>query len=343
MSDVAIGGSGTERRRALASILVAVALHAGILALVSLAAGLGEPRPAVTQTVIDVQLESEPAPAEPAPAALPSEAPSLSPQAAASPAAASKPGAAAAVTTPQAGAGTGSAGDFVVPTPRGQAADSLPTARGPAFQESGGKTGVAPSLPALQNQLPQPDAAVASQGRNTGPSAASSGAGTSVQHGGQGTLVPGPAGKGSSGNLDLTQLDRTIAGTGPAGSAGSGASKGASGQGGTGTGQAASGGTRSGDFRVVWDQPDASVGRTLVSHQDPILPHWVNIQGLSLSVTVEFSLMQNGVISSVTLKQSSGYAEVDSAVVDAIRRWRFTASRSAAAIKGVIPYLFKAK
>ena len=324
MSDAAIGGSGPERRRAFASILVAAALHAGILALVTLAAGLGMPRPAATQTVIDVQLESGPLAVEPAPLAV-------------------EPAPAADVEAPKAGAGTGSAGDFVVPTPRGQAVDSLPTARGPAFQESGGKAGVAASLPAVQNQLPQPDVAVAPQGRNIGSGAASSGAGTSVQHGGQGTLVPGPAGKGSSGNLDLTQLDRSIAGTGTGGSAGSGTSIGGSGQGGAGTGQAGSGGTGSGNFRVVWDQPDASVGRTLVSHPDPLLPHWVNTQGLSLSVTVGFSLMQNGVISSVTLEQSSGYADVDSAVVDAIRRWRFTASRSAGAIKGVIPYLFKAK
>ena len=350
MSDAAIGGPGPERWRALASILAAVALHAGILTVITLAAGLGLPLPAATQTVIDVQLESEPAPAEPiaaepapgaaepSPAGQLSEAPSPSPQAASLPAASSKPVAAA---------GVGSTSDFVIPTPRGQAANSLPTARGAAFQELGGRTGVAASLPAEQHALPQPDVAVVPQGRTTGSGAASSsGGGTSVQHGGQGTPVPGPAGKGSSENLDMRQLDRTIAGTGTGGSAGSGASKGGSGQGGTGTGQAGSGGTGSGgsgpgSYRGNWDLPDASRGRKLEIDAKPIIPPWVSTQGLTLSVRVAFTLTPAGVIGAVSVVQSTGYSDVDNAVLDAIRFCRFSSTTSTALVKGVFTYVVK--
>jgi TonB family protein len=68
----------------------------------------------------------------------------------------------------------------------------------------------------------------------------------------------------------------------------------------------------------------------------------VSTQGLTLSVAVGFTLMPDGVLSGVSLQQSSGYADVDAAVIDAIRRWRFTAARGGSAVKGVIPYVIQA-
>src|SRR5208283_2487696 len=121
-----------------------------------------------------------------------------------------------------------------------------------------------------------------------------------------------------------------------------------SGQGGTGggsQGQAGGGGGTggSGDYRVVWDQPDANKGRVLLSRVDPKLPSWVSKQGLTLSVTISFVLMPDGVVSIASMARSSGYADVDSAFIDAIRRWKFTAAKDAGPVTGLIPYVVKSE
>jgi TonB family protein len=93
----------------------------------------------------------------------------------------------------------------------------------------------------------------------------------------------------------------------------------------------------------VWDQPDASKGREVVSAVTPKIPAWVAKQGLTLLVSVSFTLRADGVVSAVIVDKSSGYADVDSAVVDAIRRWRFTAATGTASIKGEIPFKITSK
>jgi TonB family protein len=72
------------------------------------------------------------------------------------------------------------------------------------------------------------------------------------------------------------------------------------------------------------------------------MPSWVSSQGLTLRVTVAFTLTQQGVIAKTSVEQSSGYADVDAAVVDAIRHWRFTPSKAPGTVDGVIPYFIKA-
>jgi TonB family protein len=49
------------------------------------------------------------------------------------------------------------------------------------------------------------------------------------------------------------------------------------------------------------------------------------------------------VVSTATVDRSSGYADVDSAVIDAIRRWRFTPASGGGSVKGVIPYVIKTR
>ncbi len=70
----------------------------------------------------------------------------------------------------------------------------------------------------------------------------------------------------------------------------------------------------------------------------PKIPAWVAKQGLSLSVTVSFTLSADGLLSAVSVKKTSGYSDVDAAVVDAILRWRFTTAAGSASIKGEIPF-----
>ena len=163
----------------------------------------------------------------------------------------------------------------------------------------------------------------------------------------------GQTGKGSAGSLDLSQLDKSLArgsgggsgtGTGRALSArarANGSGAGGSGSGG-GSGGAGTGGAGSGGYQVVWDQPEASTGRELLKPvQQPKMPPWVSSQGLTLSVTVAFTLMPDGLIGAVAVDRSSGYPQVDSAVLDAIRHWRFTAAKGTVLVKGVIPYVVK--
>jgi TonB family protein len=177
-------------------------------------------------------------------------------------------------------------------------------------------------------------------------------------------VLVGP-GKGAAGSLDLSKFDQALAGKGTGASATAGGAGGAAkgqpgagqaggtGQGGAGTGgqgQGGAGGTGgaggaggAGGYRVVWDQPDASKGRELLSAPKPKVPAWVSTQGLTLSITIAFVLLPDGVVSGVSLAQSSGYADVDSAIIDAIRRWRFTPAKGAGQVKGLIPYVIKSK
>jgi TonB family protein len=141
-----------------------------------------------------------------------------------------------------------------------------------------------------------------------------------VQRSGTGVLAPGSAGSASNGPLDLSQLDRTLAG-GPNGNA---AGKGAGG------GQS---------YSVVWSGAGDGQGRALVSTVSPKLPSWVSAQNLTLSVSVGFTLLSDGVIGGVSLQQSSGYADVNASVIDAIRRWRFTPATGAPPARGLIPYV----
>lgn len=93
---------------------------------------------------------------------------------------------------------------------------------------------------------------------------------------------------------------------------------------------------------MVW--ADASKGRVPVSEPEPKLPAWVSTEGLALSVSISFVLMPDGLVSGVSLEKSSGNAEVDSAIKYAISRWRFTAAKGAAPVKGRIPhYVIKFK
>jgi len=92
---------------------------------------------------------------------------------------------------------------------------------------------------------------------------------------------------------------------------------------------------------VVWDQPDANKGRTLLSRVDPKFPPWVSKQGLTLAVTVSFVVMPDGVVSLVVIDRSTGYADVDSAFKEAISRWRFSAAKDAGPMRGLIPYVVK--
>ncbi len=85
------------------------------------------------------------------------------------------------------------------------------------------------------------------------------------------------------------------------------------GKGGSAAGTSGTGEPEGASFNVVWEKPEANVGRYLVSTPSPKIPAWVGAQGLTLSVTIAFTLQPDGVMAAVTVDKSSGYADVDSA------------------------------
>ncbi len=114
---------------------------------------------------------------------------------------------------------------------------------------------------------------------------------------------------------------------------GSGGSGGGSG-GGTGSGGGGGGG---GDypFQITWEDP--AQGRKPVSTPPPELPPQAK-QGQRLQVVVEFTLTPGGFITLVNRIRSSGYTEVDNAVINAVRRWKFEPVRANRNVQGRVTF-----
>jgi len=331
---------GPDRRRSLRSLAVALAIHVALLA--AFAIGLGatageKPLPPVT---IDLQGSG---------AGVDLTAAAAGPQAggayAAAPASAAG---SAAPSRPAAGAGASgaSSGGFVIPTPRSLPGAPAPAAGGPAFRESGGRTGVTVGTPSNPSSTPGPSVAPIQQGRGGSGSGTSSGSGFtagtgSQQRSGTGVTVGGTGQSG--GALDLGTLDKALASSGSGGGgsrtgAASGSSAGSSGSGGPGSagGSAASGGGGGGSGSG-WGA--AGTGRRMVVTVNPQLPKWVSVEGLPMTVKVSFTILSDGTVAAVSVFGSSGYADVDNAVLDALRKCRFNAVAEGPPAKGTIPYL----
>jgi TonB family protein len=71
----------------------------------------------------------------------------------------------------------------------------------------------------------------------------------------------------------------------------------------------------------------------------PVIPKWVSEAGLRLTVEFDFILTPQGVLNGVRLRKSSGYSDVDSAVWEALLRWKFKPVGSRDEVKGRVGYL----
>lgn len=89
-------------------------------------------------------------------------------------------------------------------------------------------------------------------------------------------------------------------------------------------------------FVIEWEDPAA--GREAVTMVLPRIPQWVSEKGLQLKVVVAFVLTPQGILSSVHLEESSGWSDVDSAVLEAVRKWKFKAVKSNRLVRGRLPY-----
>ncbi len=87
---------------------------------------------------------------------------------------------------------------------------------------------------------------------------------------------------------------------------------------------------------ILWDDP--SQGREPTYTPRPQIPGWVSEQGLRLQVVVSFGLTPQGVLRDVKVEQGSGYSDVDAAVLEALRRWKFRPVSSTRTVKGRVPY-----
>ncbi|MGA2641574.1 MAG: hypothetical protein ABSG21_11815, partial [Spirochaetia bacterium] len=167
MSDATTdNGRLPDQRRVLASFAAAFVLHAALLVSLALGLGMSGGAPALPPVAIDLQVSSEPG--------MDAFAGSAGP--------------------PSGGQGSDTGG-FVIPTPRAQPLESAASAAaGPAFRETGGRTGVAQGISTVSSPVPAPSVAPVQQGNGSGTASLSGPGESSVQRSGTGVLVTGTAG-----------------------------------------------------------------------------------------------------------------------------------------------------
>jgi TonB family protein len=235
----------------------------------------------------------------------------------------------------------GSEQGFVIPTPRQGANAQSYQPSGPAFRESGTSSAQTSSAPQATSPVQEPvfpHTKTSQAGTETAAGGSSASSGAPAR--GVGVLVEGGSQAPVQGSLNLGSLNESIAnargaGAQPGTAAGSG--------GGGGGGSLSSGGGGQGNYRFQWDQPQAAEARKLLADPRPKIPLWVSKEGLSLTVLITFTLTRDGVLNDVNVEASSGYNEVDAAVSEAVRHWRFSADPSARPIHGLIPYVIRAR
>ncbi len=125
---------------------------------------------------------------------------------------------------------------------------------------------------------------------------------------------------------------KEASGTGEPGSKGTTSSSGSAPAGLSGTGVEAG-------VPIQWEKQ--SEARQPLYMPKPSIPEWVGKEGLKLVVVISFKLLPGGVISTVHVEKSSGYSDVDAAITEALRRWKFQAVRGSRVVKGRITYVIK--
>lgn len=83
--------------------------------------------------------------------------------------------------------------------------------------------------------------------------------------------------------------------------------------------------------------------RNPIAMPDPVIPDWVSKKGLRLRVKVSFDLTPDGIITSLKVEESSGYTDVDSRIVEALRKWRFPSVPGTKNVSGEITYFTSLK
>jgi len=300
------------RDRLRSSILLAVLLHALAFVALEIFLKLAPQRTPEYRGPLIVQLQELPAvqqarqaaPAAAAPAA-PAQAPAAAPSVAAAPEAQLPSG------PPLRAAGP------TAPAPAGTS--------GSPFRMEGAPAQTGQPRPAGQGfQVITPDATLPP-------------AGTKAQGPPLRAVAPGSGGQAASA-APLEDLDRALA-SGSATRAGGDTGAGAAAGGAPGGAQsgAGQGAVSQEGISIVFDDPTR--GREPTSTPPPKIPKWVSEAGLRLTQEISFVLTPQGLLHSVRTIQSSGHSDVDSAVLDAVRGWKFKpAPASTGNVPGTVIY-----
>jgi len=88
---------------------------------------------------------------------------------------------------------------------------------------------------------------------------------------------------------------------------------------------------------IRWEDP--AQGREPSFMPKPAIPAWVSKAGLTLTIEVSFVLTPQGVMQSVRVGKSSGYSDVDTSVLEALRRWKFKPVAGRTTVNGRVGYL----
>ena len=89
---------------------------------------------------------------------------------------------------------------------------------------------------------------------------------------------------------------------------------------------------------------EAGAGRALISPiTDPKIPAWVEKEGLRLRVVASFSVTSEGHTTPIRVERSSGYPDVDAAVLEIVRKLKFTPVTEDRTVRGRIDYLITPK
>ena len=305
----------TTRDRLLSSILVAVLLHALAFVALELFLKLAPQKAPEYRGPLFVQLEERPVVQQ----ARQPAAGETAGEAALAPAAAAPSAAAPAVSR---------SAEAVPALPSGPplraagAGETAPAPAGSPFRVEGTPAQQGQRRPAGQGfQVPSEEPTL--------PPAGTTSAGPPLR-----AVAPGAGGQGPA--VPLEEVDRALASGGAAsaraGSAGAAAtSPGAQ----AGAGQ---GDTSREGISIVFEDP--TLGREPTYTPPPVIPKWVSEAGLRLTQEISFVLTPQGVLHSVRTVRSSGHSDVDSAVLDAVRRWKFKPAPSAAGnVQGTVSYL----
>jgi len=90
---------------------------------------------------------------------------------------------------------------------------------------------------------------------------------------------------------------------------------------------------------IQWEEPSAA--RKALYMPKPAIPKWVSREGVTLKIVISFKLLPEGIISKINVEKSSGYSDIDAAVTEALRRWKFQAVRGDRVVNGRITYVIK--
>ena len=295
--------------RLAASTLIALALHGALLLAF---ARLGGFAPASAPLLVAVTLESPQAlPPRAAPAEIAAAPREQAAATAPRPGAAAQPGAVAQPAEPR----------RTTTEALRRALSSLPEDRAPAAStDSGGP--VVPALPRATTPSPS----------NLPPFTSNADAGPPAR---DAPAAPSGATAPVGSELNLRELDNALSGRGNQGRAPTGGA-GAQSAVGQGRAQAAAGPGDAGP-QIAWE--DASAPRRQLSSAEPVIPDWVKRDPVTLRLVVGFDVAPSGLVSSANIERSSGFADVDAAVLEAVRRWRFDSAGSNRTVRGSVPYV----